>query len=69
MPPRAFPTLFGVFERFPDEDGAGVLWSIVHGVEGLDLDYEQPLRDSLARQRSDMGKIMLGRLERSKKAG
>jgi hypothetical protein len=69
VPARALPTLFGVFERFPEDDGSGVLWSIVHGVEGLDLDYEQPLRDSLARQRSDMGKIMLGRLERSKKAG
>ena len=69
VPARALPTLFGVFERFPEDDGAGVLWSIVHGVEGLDLDYEQPLRDSLARQPSDMGKIMLGRLERSKKAG
>jgi hypothetical protein len=63
---RALPKLFGVFERFPDDDGAGVLWSIVHGVEGLDLDYELPLRESLARQPSDMGKIMLGRLERSK---
>ena len=69
MPPRAFPTLFGVFERFPDDDGAGVLWSIVHDVEGLDLDYEQLLRDSLARQMSNMGKIMLGRVERSKEAG
>jgi hypothetical protein len=42
------------------------LWSIVHGVEGLGLDYEQPLRESMARQPSDMAKIMLGRLERSK---
>lgn len=66
VPNRALPVLFGVFERFPDDDGAGVLWSIVHGVEGLDLDYEDLLRDSLARQPSCMGKIMLGRLERSK---
>jgi len=66
VPVRALPALFGVFERFPNDDGAGVLWSIVHGVEGLGLDYEQVLRDSLARQPSDMGKIMLGRLERSK---
>lgn len=66
VPARALPTLFGVFERFPTDDGAGVLWSIVHGIEGLALDYEQPLRNSLTRQPSDMGKIMLGRLERSK---
>lgn len=69
VPARALPTLFGVFERFPNDDGAGVLWSIVHGVERLDLDYEQPLRASLARRPSHMGKVMLGRLERSKSAG
>jgi hypothetical protein len=66
VPVRALPILFGAFERFPEDDGAGVLWSIVHGIEGLELDYEQALRESLARQPSDMGKIMLGRLERSK---
>jgi hypothetical protein len=65
-PASALPKLFGVFERFPDEDGAGVLWSIVHGVEALGLDYERPLRESVARRPSDMGKIMLGRLERSR---
>ena len=69
VPARALSTMFGVFERFPEDDGAGVLWSIVHGVEGLDLDYEEPLRASLARQPSHMGKVMLGRLERSRKAG
>ncbi len=66
VPVRALPILFGVFERFPEDDGAGVLWSIVHGIEGLELDYGQALQESLARQPSDMGKIMLGRLERSK---
>jgi hypothetical protein len=69
VPARALPTLFGVFERFPEDDGAGVLWSIVHGVEGQDLDYERSLRDSMVRQQSNMGAVMLGRLERSKKAG
>jgi hypothetical protein len=66
VPARALPMLFAVFERFPADDGGGVLWSIVHGVAALGLDYAQPLRESLARQPSDMGKIMLGRLERSK---
>jgi hypothetical protein len=66
MPASALPTLFGVFERFPDDDGAEVFWSIVHGVESLPLDYEQPLRASIARQPSHMGQIMLRRLERSK---
>lgn len=62
------PVLFAMFERFPDEDGAGVLWSIVHGVEALDLDYEPLLRESLSRQSSLMGRIMLGRLERANAA-
>jgi len=66
---RALPSLFGVFERFPEDDGAGVLWGIVHAVEALDLDYERPLRDSLARRPSLMGAVMLGRLERSRAGG
>jgi hypothetical protein len=64
VPARGLSTLFGVFERFPDEYG-GVLWSIVHGIEDLDLDYERPLLDSLARRPSHLGRVMLGRLERS----
>jgi hypothetical protein len=59
-------TLFRVFERYPEEDGAGVLWSIVHGVEALSFDYESALRESLARQPSFMGRIMLRRLEKSR---
>ena len=59
------PTVFGLFERFPDDDGAGVLWSVVHGVEALDIDYEQALRNSISRQPSLMGRIMLDRLERA----
>jgi len=62
-------TLFRVFERFPDDDGAGVFWSIVHGIELADLDYEKPLRESLSRQPSELGRIMLVRLEQSKALG
>lgn len=65
-PSKILPILFGVFERFPDEDGAGVLWTIVHGVESLEHDYEVALRRSLAIQKSEMGELMLDRLERSK---
>ena len=54
--------LFNVFERFPDEDGAGVFWSIVHGVESL-KSYEMQLVDSLNRQPSEMGLIMLRRIK------
>lgn len=66
---ECLPVLFGVFERYPDEDGAGVLWGVVHGVESLDLDYGQSLRDSVSRKASFMGRIMLDRLERANAAG
>jgi hypothetical protein len=58
--------LFRVFERFPNDDGAGVLWSIVHGVEALGFDYETQLRQSIARQPSLMANILLQRLERAR---
>ena len=60
------PTLFRVFERYPEEDGSGVLWSIVHGIEALPADYEAPLRASLSRRPSLMAEIMLQRLEKSR---
>ena len=55
---RAILRLFDVFERFPKDDGAGVLWSILHGVEHLDFDYGDSLRASIARQPSLMGGII-----------
>jgi hypothetical protein len=63
---ECLPILFHVFERYPDEDGAGVLWGIVHGVEASELRYEEPLRVSMARRPSHMGRIMLDRLERTR---
>jgi len=59
------PVLFRVFERFPSDDGAGVFWSILHGIESTDLAYEQALRDSLGRRSSELGQVMLYRLEKS----
>jgi hypothetical protein len=67
FPSSAIPVLFCVFERFPEEDGAGVFWSIVHGLEQRD-DYEAALRNSVARQPNHMGNVMLQRLERSRRA-
>jgi hypothetical protein len=64
----ALPILFGVFERFPEDDGAGVLWSILHGIESLDVDYEPALRQSLQRRSSLMGGIMLERLVKAKES-
>lgn len=54
--------LLSVFERFPGEDGAGVFWSIIHGVENFNS-YERQLIDSLNRQPSEMGLIMLRRIK------
>lgn len=36
-----------VFERFPDDDGAGVFWAILHGIEAWPFSYEDELRGSL----------------------
>ena len=58
------PVLFRVFERFPDNEGAGVLWGIVHGVEATDLDYEKPLRESVERCPSEPGQHRLRRLQK-----
>jgi len=60
-PQAAIPELLRVFERFPDDDGAGVFWSIVHGLEAL-RGYEPQLLTSIGRVPSDMGVTMLGRL-------
>lgn len=54
--------LLKVFERFPDEDGAGVFWSIIHGVESF-KSYERDLIDSLNRHPSEMGLLMLRRIK------
>ena len=55
------PALFSVLERFPEEDGAGVLWSVVHGLESLP-DYEPELVRSVQRQPSELAVTMIGRL-------
>jgi hypothetical protein len=62
----SLPILFSLFERFPADDGDGVLWSIVNGIESQSFDYERALRQSLQRQSSLMGRIMLQRLEKAK---
>ena len=49
-----------VFEQFPTEDGAGVFWSIVHGLESLD-GYERRLVESVRRAPSEFSLIMVHR--------
>lgn len=64
-PLDSLSVLFGVFERFPDDDGAGVFWSIVHGIESLPYDYAALLAESYRRRPSEMAQIMLARLAKS----
>jgi hypothetical protein len=54
--------LLGIFERFPEENGAGVFWSVLHGVEHF-TSYEPDLINSLNRQPSEMGLLMLRRIK------
>lgn len=53
--------MLSIFERYPEEDGHGVMWSLVHGLEKLP-NYESALLSSLARQPSELGIVMVGRM-------
>lgn len=55
------PELLAVLERFPEDDGVGVFWSIVHGVESIP-GYEAELLRSLCRQPSELAVTMACRL-------
>lgn len=60
-PELGIDSLFAIFEKFPTDDGAGVFWSILHGLETLE--YEQKLYDSLIDKPSHMTITMLKRIE------
>jgi hypothetical protein len=60
-PEQAIPELLSVFERYPEEEGSGVVWGVLHGLEALP-NYEPELLRSLARQPSEFGVRMVGRL-------
>ena len=55
-----------VFERFPDEDGAGVMWSIIHGLETIE-GYESILEESARARPTWMKSVMLKRIANTKK--
>jgi hypothetical protein len=58
---KAVEALFALLERFPLEDGAGVLWTVVHGLEDLPA-YEEELVASVQRRPSYLPLVMLRRL-------
>lgn len=61
-PSDAIPELLAIFERYPvDEDGCGVFWSALHGLETLS-GYEPYLMRSVRQTPSEFGVMMLGRM-------
>ncbi len=53
--------LLRIFERFPEKDGYGVFWSILHGLEKIP-GYEAALVESVRRRPSLFGLDMINRI-------
>lgn len=62
-PEDGINSIFKLFQKYPIDDGSGVFWSILHGLETLD--YEQKLCSALLKKPFYIGIIMLIRIEKS----
>jgi hypothetical protein len=60
-PTKYYHAMFNLFERFPKEDGAGVFWSVLHGMEAIG-GYEEMLLLYFRRWPSLMTETMLRRI-------
>ncbi len=60
-PKQYYHAIFNLFERFPEEDGAGVFWSALHGMEAVGS-YEDFLLQHFRRHPSLMTRTMLRRI-------
>lgn len=60
-PELAIESLLQIFERFPEEDGSGVFWSILHALESF-AGYESFLLASLKRKPTEFTVIMANRI-------
>lgn len=60
-PERGIEVLFNLYERFPDDDGYGVFWTILHGIEHL-RGYEPFLKASVERKPMEFTLTMVNRL-------
>jgi hypothetical protein len=60
-PESGIDSMLRVLERFPEGDGQGVLWSLVHGLESLPS-YESALVASVRRQPTELNVVMVNRL-------
>jgi hypothetical protein len=58
---QGIDAMLAVFERHPTEDGVGVFWSIVHGLESLPS-YEPSLVESVRRAPAELSLVMIGRM-------
>lgn len=56
-----FQAMLGVFERFPEQDGYGVFWGILHALEACD-GYEPELLASVQRKPCEFNVRMINRL-------
>lgn len=63
-PKLYYHAIFNLFERFPEEDGAGVFWTALHGMEALG-GYEALLLQYFRRHPSLMTTTMLRRIQNS----
>jgi hypothetical protein len=61
LSPEGIDAFLSVLERFPTEDGAGVLWSIVHALEHSPL-YPPHLLASLRRRPAELSVVMVNRM-------
>jgi hypothetical protein len=60
-PERSIKAVLNIFERFPDKDGYGVFWNILHFLETIP-NYETKLIESVRRQPSEFSLRLINRL-------
>ena len=65
LPERGVETLFRLFERFPDDDGYGIFWTVLHGIEDQ-ANYGPLLKASLRRVPVTFNLLMVNRLLNSR---
>ena len=63
-PKKYYNAIFNLFERYPEEDGSGVFWSALHGMEAVG-GYEELLLMYFCRRPSHMTRTMLRRIYNS----
>lgn len=64
-PPEALGPLFHLLERFPNDESAGVLWGVLHGIETYHPTYEAQLVQSLRRHPTALTVTMVRRMVNS----